>query len=97
LNAIQYLANAAAATASDERKRIVVDAEGYRDRRQRTLERLAQRVARKVERTGRKVELEPMVPHERKIVHLALADNRRVRTHSEGNDPQRRVIITPIK
>jgi len=97
LNAVQYLANVAVATVSDERKRIMVDVEGYRERRQRTLERLAYRLARKAQRTGRRVELEPMVPHERKLIHTTLADNRRVRTHSEGEDPNRRVIISPTR
>jgi spoIIIJ-associated protein len=95
LNVVQYLTNVAVATVSDEHKRIVVDAEGYRERRKRTLRRLAQRIARKVLRMGRPVELEPMVAHERKIIHTALADNTRVETHSEGNDPNRRVIIEP--
>ena len=76
-----------------ERVRVIIDVEDYRDRRIETLTRLANRLADKVKRTGERVALEPMNPHERKIIHMALQGDRRVTTLSEGDDPYRHVVI----
>ncbi len=94
LDALQYLTNLAAHRDSDERVRIVIDVEDYRKRREETLVRLAQRLADRVKLRGEKVVLEPMSPHERKIIHTALQDDYRVTTFSEGEEPFRKVVIT---
>ncbi|MDR3560968.1 MAG: RNA-binding cell elongation regulator Jag/EloR [Negativicutes bacterium] len=93
LDALQYLTNLAAHRDSDERLRIVLDVEDYRKRRAETLERLARRLADKVRTSGEKVVLEPMSPHERKIIHMTLQDDYRVTTYSEGDEPFRKVVI----
>ncbi len=79
----------------EERLDVVVDAAGYRDRRRRTLESLATRSAEDAVRTGLRVELEPMSAAERKIVHTTLQDNPHVTTTSEGDEPNRRVVVEP--
>lgn len=94
LDALQYLTNLAAHRDSEDRVRIVVDVEDYRKRRVDTLTRLAKRSAERVIANGEKVSLEPMSPHERKVIHLTLQDDRRVTTHSDGEEPFRRVIIS---
>ena len=93
LDSLQYLTNLVANKNSDERVRIVIDVEDYRDRRIETLTRLARRLADKVKRTGERVALEPMNPHERKIIHMALQRDNRVTTLSEGEDAFRHVVI----
>lgn len=93
LDSLQYLTNLVANKNSSERVRVIIDVEDYRDRRIETLTRLANRLADKVKRTGERVELEPMNPHERKIIHMALQGDRRVTTLSEGDDPYRHVVI----
>ena len=93
LDSLQYLTNLVANKNSDERVRVVIDVEDYRDRRIETLTRLARRLADKVKRTGERVALEPMNPHERKIIHMALQRDNRVTTLSEGDDPFRHVVI----
>jgi spoIIIJ-associated protein len=93
LDALQYLTNLAAHRDSEERLRIVLDVEDYRKRRAETLERLARRLADKVKTRGEKVILEPMSPHERKIIHMTLQDDYRVTTYSEGEEPFRKVVI----
>lgn len=93
LDSLQYLTNLVANKNSSERVRIVIDVEDYRDRRIETLNRLATRLAEKVKRTGERVALEPMNPHERKIIHMALQSDRKVTTLSEGDDPYRHVVI----
>lgn len=93
LDSLQYLTNLVANKNSSERVRIVIDVEDYRDRRIETLNRLATRLADKVKRTGERVALEPMNPHERKIIHMALQGDRKVTTLSEGDDPYRHVVI----
>ena len=93
LDALQYLTNLAAGRASSERQRVVVDVEGYRRRREETLQRLAERLAEKVRRSGQSVELEPMSAHERRVIHLALQDSPYVTTYSEGEEPYRKVVI----
>lgn len=97
LEALQYLVNVSAARISDERRRIIVDVGGYRERRREALERLALRMAERVRRTRRQVVLEPMSAAERRIVHLALQDHPDVRTESTGTEPNRRVVILPAR
>lgn len=93
LDAIQYLTSLVVNKDRKDYVRVVVDAENYRSRREKTLEQLADRLARKVVRTGHSVKLEPMNPYERKVIHSALQSNPDVTTRSEGQDPYRRVII----
>ncbi len=94
LDALQFLVNVAAARVSAERKKVLLDVAGYRERREDTLRRLALRLGEKVKRTGRKVVLEPMNAHERKIIHLTLQGVDGVTTRSEGRDPYRKVVIS---
>lgn len=93
LDAVQYLASLVANKDKSKYIRVVVDAEGYRNKRKRTLEQLADRLAGKVIRTRRSVKLEPMNPYERKIIHARLQNNVKVITRSEGEEPYRRVVI----
>ncbi len=93
LDSLQYLTNLVANKSSAERVRVIIDVEDYRDRRVETLTRLASRLADKVKRTGERVALEPMNPHERKIIHMALQGDRKVTTLSEGDEPHRHVVI----
>ena len=78
----------------DEYIRVKVDTEDYRKRRKETLENLAKNIAYKVKRTKRPVSLEPMNPYERRIIHSALQNDKYVTTHSEGEEPFRRVVVT---
>jgi spoIIIJ-associated protein len=96
LDALQYLTNLAAnrdKTDQAERVRVILDAEGYRKRRENTLRNLAYRLAEKVKREKRRAALEPMSPLERRIIHTALQDDESVETYSEGEEPFRRVVI----
>lgn len=93
LDAIQYLTSLVVNKDQDNYIRVVVDAENYRSKREKTLEKLATRLAEKVVKTKRSVRLEPMNPYERKVIHATLQSNPRVTTRSEGQDPYRRVII----
>ena len=93
LDALQYLTNLVANKNSENRMHIVIDVEDYRNRRTETLTRLAHRLAEKVKHTGERVVLEPMNPHERKIIHTALQGDRSITTLSEGSDPYRKVVI----
>lgn len=93
LDAVQYLASLVVNKDSDDYTRVVIDAENYRAKREKTLENLANRLAGKVERSGRRITLEPMNPYERKVIHATLQSNPKVETRSEGRDPYRRVII----
>ena len=96
IDAIQYLANAIVFRGRyEERKPIVVDAAGYRGRRQATLDSLALRMAEQASATGQRVELEPMTAVERKIVHERLKDDPEVETASEGTEPNRYVVVYP--
>ena len=96
IDAIQYLANAIVFRGRyDERKPLIVDAAGYRDRRQATLDALAIRMAEQAAATGQRVELEPMTAVERKIVHEKLKDDPEIETASEGTEPNRFVVIFP--
>ncbi|MCL2496554.1 MAG: KH domain-containing protein, partial [Clostridiales bacterium] len=93
LNSLQYLTNLAVNREYKEHVRLVLDVEGYRAGREETLVALAKRMAEKAVRSGRRVELEPMNPHERRIVHITLQDDKRVDTASQGEEPFRRVVI----
>ena len=93
LDAIQYLTSLVVNKDQDNYVRVVVDAENYRSKREKTLEKLANRLADKVVKSKRSVRLEPMNPYERKVIHATLQNNPRVTTRSEGQDPYRRVII----
>ena len=93
LDALQYLINLAANRDADQRIRILLDVEDYRKRRTETLTRLAERLADKVKRRGEKVVLEPMSPQERKVIHIALQEDTRIVTYSEGEEPFRKVVI----
>lgn len=94
LDALQYLTNLAVNRKSEKKVHVILDIEGYRKRREETLIRLARRLAEKVKKTGKKVMLEPMNPHERRIIHTAIQNNPDVTTYSEGEDPYRKVVIT---
>jgi spoIIIJ-associated protein len=94
IDAIQYLANAIMRSQGGDTE-VVVDASGYRARRTATLEGMARRTAQRVSATGRRAELEPMTPVERKIVHEALKEDPGVETASEGSEPNRYVVVLP--
>ncbi|MFD1176590.1 RNA-binding cell elongation regulator Jag/EloR [Paenibacillus puldeungensis] len=94
LDALQYLANIIANRYSDSFIRIVLDAENFRERRKKTLEDLAVRLAGRVVRTRKEVTLEPMSPQERKVIHSKLQDHPEVKTYSKGEEPNRRVVIS---
>lgn len=94
LDALQYLISLVVNKDHNmEYKRVILDTENYRFKREETLKRLARRVAEKVKRTGRMIKLEPMNPYERRIIHSALQNNVYVNTYSEGQEPFRRVVV----
>lgn len=93
LDSIQYILNLIVNKKSSRYIRVNLDSSGYRDKRKRTLESLAGKMANKVLKTGRSIKLEPMNSYERKIIHTALQDFEGVLTHSEGKDPFRKVVI----
>ena len=95
LDSLQYLTNRVANKSQDGYVRVKLDTEDYRRRRKETLENLAKNIAYKVKRTRKPVSLEPMNPYERRIIHSALQGDDRVSTHSEGEEPYRRVVVTP--
>ena len=97
LDAVQYLTSLKVNRGRDTYTRVTLDTENYRARREDTLIRLANRMANRALRTGRKVSLEPMNPYERRIIHFALQQNEGVTTHSEGEEPNRHVVITLVK
>ncbi|MBP5282009.1 MAG: protein jag [Lachnospiraceae bacterium] len=94
LDSLQYLVSLVVNKNSEDYIRVKVDTENYRERRKETLENLAKNIAYKVKRTKRPVSLEPMNPYERRIIHSALQNDKYVTTHSEGEDPFRRVIVS---
>ena len=93
LDAVQYLTSLVVNKDEEKYVRVVVDAENYRTKRGRTLEQLAEKLARKVVRNKRSVRLEPMNPYERKVIHATLQGHPKVTTRSIGDEPRRRVII----
>ncbi len=94
LDALQYLTSLVVNKGSSSYTRVKVDTENYRLRRKETLENLAKNIAYKVKRTKRPVTLEPMNPYERRVIHSALQNDKYVSTHSEGEEPYRKVVIT---
>ncbi|AIM16556.1 MULTISPECIES: RNA-binding cell elongation regulator Jag/EloR [Neobacillus] len=97
LNSLQYLTQLVINRYSDQYLTVILDAEDYRNRRSETLIQLANRLAQKAIKTGQDVALEPMPSYERKVIHTALADNKQVKTLSDGIEPHRHVVISPVK
>jgi spoIIIJ-associated protein len=98
IDAVEYLASIAVFPGGHaKRKHVELDAEGYKDRRRRQIERLAVRKAQEATKRGRPVELAPMSPAERKIVHLSLKGRTDVVTESQGREPHRAVVISPVR
>lgn len=95
LDAIQYLVNIVANKERKEYIKIMLDTENYRARREETLRNLAHKLSKKAQKTRKPIILEPMNPYDRRIIHSALQDSKIVKTHSEGKEPFRRVVITP--
>ncbi|MDX6584082.1 MAG: spoIIIJ-associated protein [Solirubrobacterales bacterium] len=96
IDAVQLLCYRVAFRGRGDRKRVSVDASGYRERRRETVERQADRAAERALETGKEIELEPMTPNERKIVHDQLKDRPGLETFSEGEEPERCVIVAPL-
>ena len=94
LDALQYLTSLNVNHGKDDYTRVTLDTENYRAKREEALKRLANRMANRAVKTGRKVVLEPMNPYERRILHSALQQNDAVTTHSEGDEPNRHVVIS---
>lgn len=94
LDSLQYLTSLVVNKESENYVRVKIDTENYRKRRKDTLEKLAHNISYKVKRTRRPVALEPMNPYERRIIHSALQNDKYVSTHSEGDEPYRKVVIT---
>ena len=97
IDSLQFVCSQAAFRGKEERKRVVLDAGGYRERRESMLHRQADRAVADALRYGRAIELDSMSAAERKVVHLYLQDHTEVETHSEGDEPFRRIVITPIR
>ncbi len=94
LDAVQYLTSLVVNRNTDQYKRVTIDTENYRKKREETLVKLAKRLSHKVQKTKRKIVLEPMNPFERRVIHSTLQKDPYVSTHSEGEDPYRKVVIT---
>ena len=97
LDSLQYLTSLVVNKNTDGYLKVKLDTENYRERRKETLENLAKNIASKVKRTHKAVLLEPMNPYERRIIHSTLQNDRYVETHSEGDEPFRKVVVTPKK
>jgi spoIIIJ-associated protein len=97
IDALQHVVARAAFRGREDRKQVVVDAAGYRERREAALRRAADRAAADALSYHRPVELEPMSALERRVVHVYLHDRHEVETHSEGDEPERRVVVTPVR
>ncbi|HIE12446.1 MAG TPA: protein jag [Desulfotomaculum sp.] len=97
LNALQYLVGLAVNRSEGERKRVQIDVGGYRKKRDETLRELAMKLADKAKQRGRSVALEPMNPHERRVIHMALKSRNDIYTFSEGEEPFRKIVISPRK
>ncbi|WP_054743213.1 RNA-binding cell elongation regulator Jag/EloR [Cellulosilyticum ruminicola] len=95
LDAIQYIVNIVANKGRTEYVKIMLDTENYRARREETLKKLAYKLSKKAQQSKKPIILEPMNPYDRRIIHSALQDSKIVKTHSEGKEPFRRVVITP--
>jgi spoIIIJ-associated protein len=96
IDALQLVCYRAAFRGRQDRKRVTVDAAGYRRRRAETLERLAEQAAERALRNGRPVELESMSSNERRVVHNHLAERAEIETYSEGDEPERFVVVAPL-
>jgi spoIIIJ-associated protein len=96
IDAVQLLCYRAAFRGLQDRKRVVVDAAGYRERRQAAIEQQADRAAERALETGKEIELEAMTPSERRVVHQHLKDRAGIETFSEGDEPERCVIVAPL-
>ena len=94
LYALQNIMSAIAGKNIEQKVRVILDIEGYKEKREKTLEELAEKVAKTVIRTKKPVKLEPMRPYERKIIHSKLQENNRVETTSIGEEPHRRIIVS---
>ena len=94
LDALQYLTSLVVNKSREDYKRVTVDIENYRQKREETLVRLASRLAERVVRYRKNVTLEPMNPYERRIIHSSLQNNKMVETYSVGDEPNRKVVIT---
>jgi spoIIIJ-associated protein len=97
IDSLQFVCSQAAFRGKEERKRVVLDAGGYRERRESMLHRQADRAVADALRYGRAVELDSMAAAERRIVHVYLQERSEVETHSEGDEPFRRIVITPVR
>jgi spoIIIJ-associated protein len=95
LNSLQYLATLVTLRRTGEHVRLTLDAEGYRDRRLAALTEQARELAAEVQRSGQEAELDPLSSFERRIIHNALLDHPEVVTYSEGEEPERRIVIAP--
>lgn len=95
LNSLQYLTQLVINRYSDQYLTVMIDAEDYRKRRNETLIQLAERLAQKAVKTGKNVALEPMPSYERKVIHTALVENRKIKTYSDGTEPYRHIVIAP--
>lgn len=96
LDALQYLVNLVVNKNTEKYTRVILDTENYRQRREETLKKLAFRLAKKSSQTKQKVILEPMNPYDRRIIHSALQHSKTVKTYSQGKEPYRKIVITPI-
>ena len=97
LDALQYLCSLQLNNKNSNFRRVTLDAEGYREKREKTLQRLATNLEQKVKRTGREAKLEPMNPYERRVIHTTLQNSKYVTTQSEGQGASRHVVISPIQ
>lgn len=97
IDALQHIAARATYRGVGDRKNVVIDAAGYRERREAALRRAADRAVEDALAFGRSVELEPMGPFERRTVHMYLRDRTDVQTHSEGDEPDRRLVVSPVR
>lgn len=95
LNSLQYLTQLVINRHAEQYLTVILDAEDYRNRRNETLIHLAHRLAQKALKSGKDVSLEPMPSYERKVIHTALADNKKIKTFSDGSEPHRYIVISP--
>jgi len=97
LDALQYLTSLVVNKSNDDYKRIYLDAENYRQKRESALKKLAGKLAKKVLDTNRRVRLEPMNPYERRVIHATLQDYPKIKTYSKGEEPNRNVVIEKVR
>lgn len=97
IDALQYLCGQIASRAEGTRLRVMIDAGDYRERRAASLERLARRAAEEVLEHGDEIELDPMTPHDRRLIHMVLKEYEGVLTRSEGEEPNRRIVVEPAE